>query len=86
MININNINMEYYIQLYIDENLEKTYNINDKVLSCAVQYDVLQICKLHNLKYNSHIVSQLLMIDKNIKKKTCGGSQYYIGLKYKKIN
>lgn len=80
---MNTIYMEYYIKDYIDNTFEKTYDMNDKILACAIQYDIFVIAKIHNLKYNSHIVSRSLMSDTNIKKKTCGGSQYYLGLKYK---
>lgn len=78
--------MEYYLKEYIDNHFEKTYDINDKILSCAIQYDALLISRFHNLHYNSHIVSQLLLSDSNIKRKTSGGSQYYLGLKYKNDN
>lgn len=80
---MNTISMEYYLKEYIDNHFEKTYDINDRILSCAIQYDVLLIAKFHNLYYNSHLIPQLLLSDSNIKRKIIGGSQYYLGLKYK---
>ncbi len=81
---INNIiNMEHYLIEYIDKHLEKTYDPNDKILSCSIQHDALLIAKHYSLFYSSHRISKLLLKDTNIKRKVCGGSQYYIGLKYK---
>jgi hypothetical protein len=75
--------MEYLLQDYIDNRIEKTYDPNDKILSCVFQYEAFLIAKNNNLPYNSHKSCQLLLKDTNIKRKISGGSQYYIGVKYK---
>ena len=52
--------MKYCLKEYIENHYEKTYDMNDRILACAIQYDALLISKFHHLKYNSYIISQLL--------------------------
>jgi hypothetical protein len=78
--------MEYLLQDYIDNRIEKTYDPNDKILACCIQYDVLLIAKNNDIHYSCRETSKFLLKDTNIKRKVSGGSQYYTGLKYKNKN